>query len=81
MAKIYADLIRKGLKTIGKNTFKNCKKLKSLTIKSSNLKTVGKNALKGIHAKCKIKVPAKKVNVYKKLLKGKGQKKTVRITN
>ena len=72
--------IGKGLKTIGKNTFKNCKKLKSLTIKSSNLKTVGKNALKGIHAKCKIKVPSKKVNAYKKLFKGKGQKKTVKIT-
>ena len=69
-----------GLKTIGKNAFKNCKKLKTLTIKSSKLKTVGKNALKGINPNCKIKVPAKKVKAYTKLMKNKGQKPTVKIT-
>ncbi|MCM1161029.1 MAG: DUF6273 domain-containing protein [Roseburia sp.] len=69
-----------GLKTIGKNAFKNCKNLKTLTIKSSKLKTVGKNAFKNIYAKCKIKVPAKKVKAYTKLMKKKGQKSTVKIT-
>ncbi|MCM1161025.1 MAG: leucine-rich repeat domain-containing protein [Roseburia sp.] len=68
-----------GLKTIGKNAFKNCKKLETLTIKSNKLKTVGKNAFKGIYTKCKIKVPAKKVKAYTKLIKNKGQKATVKI--
>lgn len=72
--------IGKNVKSIGKNVFKDCKKLKTIKIKGSKLKTVGKNSLKGIHAKCKIKVPAKKVKTYKKLFKGKGQKKTVKIT-
>ena len=45
----------KNVTALGKNTFKNYKKLTKITIKSSKLKSVGKNALKGIHAKCKIK--------------------------
>ncbi len=69
-----------GLKSIGKTAFKNCKKLKTLTIKSTKLKTVGKNAFKGIYAKCKIKVPAKKVKAYTKLMKKKGQAVTVKVT-
>ena len=72
--------IGKNVKNIGKNVFKDCKKLKTIKIKGSKLKTVGKNSLKGINARCKIKVPAKKVKIYKKLFKGKGQKKTVKIT-
>ena len=56
------------------------KKLKKITIKSTTLKTVGKNAFKGINKKAKIKVPASKLKAYKKLLKKKGQKKTVKIT-
>ncbi len=67
------------VRSIGKNAFKNCKKLKSIQIKGNALKTVGKNAFKGIHAKAKIKVPKKQLKAYKKLLKGKGQKKTVKI--
>ena len=68
------------VKKIGKNAFNGCKNLKNITIKSTNLKSVGKNALKGINAKAKIKVPSKKLKAYNKLLKGKGQAKTVRIT-
>lgn len=66
--------------TIGKSAFQNCKKLKKITITSNNLKKVGKAALKGIHAKAKIKVPAKKLKAYTKKLKGKGQGKGVKIT-
>ena len=55
-------------------------KLKAVTIKSTSLKKVGKNAFKGIHAKAKIKVPAKKLRSYKRLLKGKGQIAGVKIT-
>ena len=68
------------VKNIGKTAFYNCKKLKKITIKSGVLKTVGTNAFKGIYAKATIKVPAKKLSAYKKLLKKKGIGKKVRIT-
>lgn len=71
---------RKNVKVIKKNAFKGCKSLKSIIIKSRKLKKVGKNAFKGIHAKAKIKVPSQKAKKYKKLLKGKGQGKYVKIT-
>ncbi|WP_394918407.1 sugar-binding protein [uncultured Robinsoniella sp.] len=71
--------IGKNVKTIGKSAFYGCRKLKTVTIKSSKLNTVGKNALKGIQAKAKIKVPKSKVNKYKNLMKGKGQKSGVAI--
>lgn len=65
---------------IGANAFGGAKNLKTITIKSKSLKSVGKNAFKGINKKCKIKVPAKKLNSYKKLLSKKGQKASVKIT-
>lgn len=65
---------------IGANAFSGAKNLKTITIKSKSLKSVGKNAFKGIHKNCKIKVPAKKLNSYKKLLRKKGQKDSVKIT-
>lgn len=55
------------------------KKAKTITVKSTKLKSVGKNAFKGINSKAKIKVPAKKYSAYKKLFKGKGQGKKVKI--
>lgn len=67
------------VRKIGKGAFLNCKKLNHITIKSAGLKSVGKNAFKGINKNAKIKVPAKKLRSYKKLLKGKGQEKQVRI--
>ena len=69
----------KNVKKIGKNAFKSDKKLKSITIKSTKLKSVGKNAFKGINSKAKITVPKKKYTSYKKLMKGKGQGKQVKI--
>ena len=72
--------IGKNVTTIGKNAFKNCKNLKKITVKSTKLKKVGKSVLSGVHKKCVIKVPKKKLTAYKKLFKGKGQKKTVKIT-
>lgn len=65
---------------IGKYAFAGDKKLKSIAIKSKVLKKVNKGAFKGIHAKCKIKVPKTKLKDYKKKLKGKGQKSSVKIT-
>ncbi len=53
-------------------------KLKSITVKSRKLKTVGKLALKGINKKAVIRIPkSKKKKAYRKLFKGKGQKKSV----
>ena len=72
--------IGKGVTSIGKNAFKNCKNLKKITVKSTKLKKVGKGALTGINRKCVIKVPKKKLKAYKRRFKGKGQKKTVKIT-
>ena len=69
----------KNVKKIGKNVFKPDKKLKNITIKSTKLKSVGKNAFKGINSKAKITVPKKKYTSYKKLMKGKGQGKKVKI--
>ena len=66
---------------IGANAFYNCKKLAKITISSKKLKSVGKNALKNISSKAKIKVPKNKQKAYQKLLKGKGQKKSVKITS
>lgn len=65
--------------SISAKAFSGCKKLKKITITSKNIKSVGKKALKGINKKCVIKVPASKYKKYKKLLKGKGQPKTVKI--
>lgn len=66
--------------SISKKAFYGAKKLKTLTIKSTDIKSVGKNAFKNVNAKIKIKVPAAKLASYKKLLKGKGLKKSAKIT-
>lgn len=65
--------------TIGKVAFSGCKSLSSLTIKSKGLKSVGAKSLRGISSKAVIKVPKAKLKAYKKLLKGKGQAKSVTI--
>lgn len=64
---------------IGGKAFYSCKSLKKITIQSKKLKSVGKNALKNVHAKAVVKVPKSKLKAYQKLLKGKGQRKTVKI--
>ena len=55
--------------SIGSKAFYNCKKLKTVTIKSRKLKSVGKNAFKGIYKKAKVTVPKSKYKAYRKLLK------------
>lgn len=69
-----------GVTSIGKNAWKGCKNLKNIAIQSKKLETVGKNAFKNINKKCKIKVPSAKLKKYKKILKAKGQPKSVKIT-
>ena len=79
-SKLERLVIPDSVTAIGKSAFEKATNLKSITIKSTSLKKVGKKAFKGIHAKAKIKVPAKKLRSYKRLLKGKGQKAGVKIT-
>lgn len=79
--KLRKVIIGKNVRKIGANAFYGCKNLKNIKIKSTSLtkKSVGKNVFKGIHKKAVIKVPKKKLNDYKKILKGKGQAKSVKI--
>ena len=67
------------LTQIGSKAFFHCKKLKSITIKSKVLKKAGANALKGIHKKAVIQVPAAKKKAYAKLLSKKGEGRSVKI--
>lgn len=77
--KLKSVTVGKNVTSIGKNAFSGCSGLKKITVKTVRLKSVGKNALKGIHKKAVIKVPKSTCIKYKKLFKGKGQKKTVKI--
>lgn len=66
---------------IGPKAFYRCKKLKKITIKSTELKTVGKNALKGIDKKAVIKVPKRKLKAYRSKFKARtGFQKSMKIT-
>ena len=62
------------VRSIGKQAFCNCKKLSSIIIKTSTLsgKTVGLKAFAGTYKKPTVKVPAKQLKAYKKLLKARG---------
>ena len=81
MTKLTTLTIGKNVKTIGKNAFSGCKKLKTITLKTSLLtaKTVGANAFKNIYKKATFKCPKKKVSEYKKLLIKKGAPKTCKF--
>lgn len=77
--KLKTVVIGKNVKSIGKKAFFGCKNLRKITVKSKVLTKVGAKAFKGIDKKAVIKVPAKKYNAYRKLLRGKGQAGTVTI--
>ena len=79
MKKLEKVTIGTNVSRIGKNAFSGDGKLKSIQIKSKKLTSVGKRALKNISAKAVIKVPKNKKKAYTSLLKGKGQKKSVKI--
>lgn len=65
--------------SIGTKALYKNKKIKKITVYSTNIKSVGKYAFKGIYKKAKIKVPSKKLTTYKRLFKNKGQEKAVKI--
>lgn len=78
-SKLTKVTVGKNIKTIGASAFAGCSKLKTITVKSTVLSKVGSKALKGINAKAQIKVSKKKLAAYKKIFKGKGQGKRVKI--
>lgn len=81
--KLTSVTIGENVKTIGKEAFSGCKKLKKITVKSKVVSKVNKNAFKGVHKKAKIKLPkmsSKKFKKYKKKFVRKGQASTVKIT-
>lgn len=53
---------------IGANSFNGCKKLKTVTIRSTKINKIGKNAFKGIHKKAIFKLPKKQKSKYEKLI-------------
>ena len=71
--------IGKNITSIGANAMNGAKKLKKIIISSTGIKSVGAKVFKNISPKAVIQVPASKKAAYKKLFKGKGQKKTVKI--
>lgn len=72
--------VGKNVQTIGNSAFAGAGRLKSIVVKTTGLKKVGKKALKGVHAKCRIKVPKKMLKKYQGKFKGKGQKSSVKVT-
>lgn len=69
-------IINSAVSVIGNSAFKNCVKLSDIIVRSLILKTVAKKALVGV-SNCKISVPTKKFQPYRKLFKNKGQGKKV----
>jgi len=72
-------VIGTNVKSIGSKAFYNCKKLKKIKINSTVLTKAGSKAFYKCNMLKSITVKSKKLNKYKKLLKNKGQKKTVKI--
>ncbi len=72
LAKLTTLTIGKNVTSIGPEAFKNCKKLKTITVNATNLKKVGANAFTGIKNKATFKCPKKKLSKYEKLIREKG---------
>ncbi len=74
MKKLKSVEIGKNVATIGKEAFRNCKKLKDIRILTGKLKenTIGKNAFKGTPAKAVVRCPGNRLKLYKKILVKKG---------
>ena len=62
------------VRSIGKQAFYNCKKLKSIVVNTVALtdKNIGAKAFSGTYVKPTVKVPAKQLKAYQKLLRSKG---------
>lgn len=81
-SKVEQIIVPKTVKEIGANAFSNCKKLKTVTIKTTNLtsKKLSNSSFVGVRTSTTIKVPKSKLNSYKKLFQQKGLDKKVKIS-
>ena len=79
--KLKKVVIGQNIVRIGKNAFYSCKKLTSITIKSSRLtlKNIGKNAFKNTSPKATVKVPKKQKALYNQILKKRGLNKKAKV--
>ena len=79
--KLKKVVIGQNIVRIGKNAFYGCKKLTSITIKSSRLtlKNIGKNAFKNTSPKATVKVPKKQKVLYNQILKKRGLNKKAKV--
>ena len=79
--KLKKVVIGQNIARIGKNAFYGCKKLTSITIKSSRLtlKNIGKNAFKNTSPKATVKVPKKQKALYNQILKKRGLNKKAKV--
>lgn len=66
--KMTSVTIGKYVRTIGKQAFYNCKKLKKVTVKSTVITKIGKQAFYKNAKTLKFKVPKKKASKYKRLI-------------
>ncbi len=73
--------IEKNVEKIGAKAFFGCKKLKTITIKTTKLKAkkIGANAFKNIKSNATVKVPKKRFKTYKTMLVKKGMGKKVKF--
>ena len=79
--KLKKVVIGQNIVRIGKNAFYGCKKLTSITIKSSRLtlKNIGKNAFKNTSPKATVKVPKKQKALYNQILKKRGLNQKAKV--
>ena len=79
--KLKKVVIGQNIVRIGKNAFYGCKKLTSITIKSSRLtlKNIGKNAFKNTSPKATVKVPKKQKALYNQIFKKRGLNKKAKV--
>lgn len=77
--KLKSITIGSNVKEIQESTFKGCKKLKKVQIKSECITKIGKNAFKDTNDSIKVKVPSAQKKAYKKMLKKSGISKKAKI--
>lgn len=80
MSKLTKVTIGSKVTKIGKDAFKQCRKLKTVNMKkASKITSIGKNAFSKIDAKAKVTVPSAKMKKYKNYFKKAGLPKTATV--
>ncbi|MDE6853172.1 MAG: CotH kinase family protein, partial [Lachnospiraceae bacterium] len=83
LKKLKSVIIGENVKTIGKNAFRGCKKLKKITFLGKKVKKIGNKAFYGIAKKAKFICPKAKRKAYQKLIKKSGvnlKKTKIKVT-